>query len=461
MAGRVRVVVACVVTVSLLGSLPVWAAQTALRFDGIDDYGRVPDATALSPHLGPSGQMTIEAWVYLSSLPPATGQKRTPVIAKGSSSNWEYALYVYSDGKVGFSLWRLNGYTCAEPRGGTITLNAWHHLAGTLSKGQFVRVSLAGQRVAATPTFSGESGNGTSPVYVARRGDGQYFKGTLDEIRLYNRALSQTEITAHYNNGLGQYGGAEANLVAGWHLDEGSGSSTSDYSGNAYTITLANGPLWTSGLVTAGGDTTPPAGMVTINSGAAQTNTPSVILGLSATDNSGSVAQMQFSNDGATYSSPEAYATTKSWTLTAGDGTKTVYARFKDAAGNWSTPATDMIVLDATPPAISSVSASGITQTAATITWTTNEAATSQVDYGTTTSYGQSSALDASLVTNHSVTVSGLSAGTLYHVRVRSKDAAGNEALSADATFTTLSADITPPSITVTWPPDGAILGAQ
>lgn len=106
---------------------------------------------------------------------------------------------------------------------------------------------------------------------------------------------------------------------------------------------------------------------------------------------------------------------------------------------------------DITAPTISGVTASGITVSAATVTWTTNEAATSQVDYGTTSSYGQTTPLNATLVTSHSVTLSGLSASTLYHYRVRSKDTAGNERLGGDATFTTASAgDTTPPTGTIT-----------
>ena len=54
---------------------------------------------------------------------------------------------------------------------------------------------------------------------------------------------------------------------------------------------------------------------------------------------------MQFSNDGATWSSPEPYATTKSWTLEPGDGTKTVYVKFKDNVGNWSIAYSDSIIL--------------------------------------------------------------------------------------------------------------------
>jgi hypothetical protein len=102
-------------------------------------------------------------------------------------------------------------------------------------------------------------------------------------------------------------------------------------------------------------DTTPPTGTVTINSGANYTNSPAVSLSLSAADTGsgmGTGAQMQFSNDNKTWSSPEAYAAGKSWSLPAGDGTKTVYVKFKDAAGNWSAAYSDTIILDTAKPAI-------------------------------------------------------------------------------------------------------------
>src|SRR5204862_537245 len=78
---------------------------------------------------------------------------------------------------------------------------------------------------------------------------------------------------------------------------------------------------------------------------------------------------------------------------------------------------------------------SGVTTSGATITWTTNEASDSQVDYGTTTAYGSSSALNPTPVTAHSVVLSGLTSATTYHFRVRSSDAAGNPATSGDFTF--------------------------
>lgn len=92
---------------------------------------------------------------------------------------------------------------------------------------------------------------------------------------------------------------------------------------------------------------------------------------------------------------------------------------------------------DIAPPALSAMAATGLTTTTATINWTTNELADSQVDYGPTTTYGQTTALNPALVTTHTGNLSGLLSGTTYHYRVRSRDAAGNLAVSNDLTFTT------------------------
>ena len=103
---------------------------------------------------------------------------------------------------------------------------------------------------------------------------------------------------------------------------------------------------------------------------------------------------------------------------------------------------------DTTPPVISGVSSSNVTSNSARITWTTNEASDTQVEYGKTTSYGSSTTLNGSMVTSHSQMLSGLSANTTYHYRVKSKDAAGNLATSPDYTFKTAAApDTTPPVI--------------
>lgn len=111
---------------------------------------------------------------------------------------------------------------------------------------------------------------------------------------------------------------------------------------------------------------------------------------------------------------------------------------------------------DTQPPAISSVASKNITSTGATITWSTNEPADTQVEYGLTTSYGTLTSLDKMLTQTHSVTLSGLKAGKTYYYRVRSKDAAGNLAFSGRYTFKTAAAssgiDLIPDALW--WSPD-------
>lgn len=103
---------------------------------------------------------------------------------------------------------------------------------------------------------------------------------------------------------------------------------------------------------------------------------------------------------------------------------------------------------DTTAPTLSAIAAVNITSVGATVQWTTNENATSQVEYGTTTAYGSMSVLNTSLVMSHGVALTGLSASTMYHFRVWSKDAANNTATSSDITFTTLTTpDTTAPVI--------------
>jgi flagellar hook assembly protein FlgD len=123
-------------------------------------------------------------------------------------------------------------------------------------------------------------------------------------------------------------------------------------------------------------DTTPPTGSIIINNGAAYTNSTTVDLTLSATDSYVSVTEMQFSNDGLSWTTPEAYATSKSWTINTGDGTKTIYAKFKDNAGNWMiVPCSNSITLDTTPPtvAITSPAAGDTSVTTPLLTYTVSD----------------------------------------------------------------------------------------
>jgi hypothetical protein len=116
-------------------------------------------------------------------------------------------------------------------------------------------------------------------------------------------------------------------------------------------------------------DATPPAGTVSIQAGASYINSASVSLSLSASDDGSGVAEARFSNDGTTWGTWTAYAATVPWTLASGDGTRTVYAQFKDAAGITSGTTTDTIVVDTVAP-------SGSISIAGGAAWTVNRGVT-------------------------------------------------------------------------------------
>lgn len=134
-----------------------------------------------------------------------------------------------------------------------------------------------------------------------------------------------------------------------WILEGADGEKTvyvwfRDYLGNA------SGP-YTDTVVL---DHLPPTGGIIINDGAAYAIQVMVTLTLTAADGTSGLAEapMRFSNDGATWSTWEAFTTTKVWTLdNSVDGRKTVYVQYRDKANNFATYS-DTIMLDRRPPAV-------------------------------------------------------------------------------------------------------------
>ncbi|MDD5370740.1 MAG: hypothetical protein PHQ40_16785 [Anaerolineaceae bacterium] len=128
-------------------------------------------------------------------------------------------------------------------------------------------------------------------------------------------------------------------------------------------------------------DTTAPTGSILVNGGMGVTASPNVTLVLPTTETGSGVAQMMISNaESFSDTSWELYSATKSWTLTGGDGSKTVYAKFKDQIGNVSSVYSDSITLDSSAPSGSAIINDGQPSTinrAVTLTITANGGANS------------------------------------------------------------------------------------
>lgn len=105
------------------------------------------------------------------------------------------------------------------------------------------------------------------------------------------------------------------------------------------------------------------------------------------------------------------------------------------------------------PPVISDISVAALTASSAQLTWLTDKESDSQVEYGTTSGYGAMSPADTETVTSHRVSLDGLSGGTSYHYRVRSKDKEGNLAFSENLTFVTPKAEAPDQGNPVALPP--------
>ncbi|HSB33630.1 MAG TPA: fibronectin type III domain-containing protein, partial [Nitrospirota bacterium] len=175
-------------------------------------------------------------------------------------------------------------------------------------------------------------------------------------------------------------------------------------------------------------DTTPPTGTIAINGGAAYTTSRSVTLTLSCDAND--CTQIQLSNDTVTWTTAS-YAPSQNWRLAAGNGLRSVYVRYSDAAGNWSEVYSGVIIYDDTAPTNGTLSATAIPGTIA-LTWTGFSDAVSGLSSYTLVYSTKStpSSCSTGLVLysgpGTSYTHTGVAPGTTYNYRLCATDSAGN-----------------------------------
>jgi hypothetical protein len=197
-----------------------------------------------------------------------------------------------------------------------------------------------------------------------------------------------------------------------------------------------------SGMVAATASTnhTPPTSTITafgyplLRAGSAYTITGT------ATDQFGVVAGVEVSVDGGTTWHPATGGASWSYTWTpAAAGSYTIRSRAADDSVNVETPSAGLTVSVVSgtnlPPQIAAISARAVSGQSVTVTWGTDEPANSSVNYGTSPTSLTQTASNSSLVTAHSVTLTGLTPNTTYYFRVTSTDAS-NHSTTAPANGT-------------------------
>ena len=177
-------------------------------------------------------------------------------------------------------------------------------------------------------------------------------------------------------------------------------------------------------------DTVAPTGSITIDGGLIGTSTVVASLTTPASDLGTGLAEIALSDDGVTWTT-RAYDTVQSWTLPGGNGLRTVYAKWKDGAGNWSAPSSDTILLDTVAPlATAPAHALAVAPLASgkapvRLTWTGSDA-TSGVGRYEIRRQSDHGAWSAPTIVNGTSSILSLSPGHTYRYGVRAVDNAGN-----------------------------------
>lgn len=406
---------------------PTWTTEGrfggALTFDGVNDWVTVPDNNALDLTTG----MTLEAWVYPTAAGSAPFWRN--VMIKERSGGESYNLYA-ADGAnvpVAYVVRAAQTNTPLDAKGTTgLPLNTWSHLAVTYD-GANLRLYVNGTQVG-TRAVSGALVTTTGPLRIGGNSIwGEYFQGRIDEIRIYNRALTVAEL--------------QTDML--------------------------------TPVATPGPDTTPPILSNGSPSGTLPANTTQVTLSLTtneaATCRYDTTAGLPYESMAFPFTTTGTTSHSTLFTGLTNGSSYFINVRCQDAAGN-SNPAELVIFFsvatppaDTTPPVLANGAPTGVlpfgtTQT--TLAVTTNEAATCRYSSTPNVPFASMTTTFATTGgTSHSSPVSGLTNGSSYTYYLRCADAAGNATVAdfpVSFSVASSAADTTPPTVSITSPAAGA-----
>jgi hypothetical protein len=222
-------------------------ADTAMTFDGSTGYISIPYVAALNP-----AAFTLECWFKYSAAP---GTNRY-LMDSDPGSNLGWRLLLTTSGALSFQVG--NGATYVQTGSGVLSTNVWHHVVAT-NDGANSRLYVDGLLVGG-PTAAVPSVNTSGQMTIgAATGVSNFVPASIDEVAVYASALSQAQVTNHYNAGLGT--NTNLNVNANWvevfspgHTFVGDALLTN---GQLMLLLVANAAkvaaiyLWTTSLPTA------------------------------------------------------------------------------------------------------------------------------------------------------------------------------------------------------------------
>ncbi len=207
----------------------------AFNFDGVND--RLNLLNGITNTLSSLNKITVEAWANPANTTGTamivgnhgTSGGATQFFLRRTLNQWEF--YVNS----------VTGAT--NVIGGTATPNTWQHLAGVWN-GSVMALYVNGVSIATVAAVSSSFAATTGEVWMADNTFSERLNGSIDEVRIWKRALCQTEIQNNMNGEIPTTGNG---LLANYHFNQGfSGlanptySTVTDFSGNNFTGTLTN-----------------------------------------------------------------------------------------------------------------------------------------------------------------------------------------------------------------------------
>lgn len=217
-------------------------AGNQLNFDGSTQYGTANGRGNLNIS---GGMLTLEAWVSpLSFL-----GNRTILSKNQTNSISHYKLYINGSGNLVFKYANTFGVDSIISNT-PLALGEYVHVAATYDylagfAKLFINGAQVGQALVSFPLIST-----LSPVYLASDNSGSLFVGRMDEVRIWDTARTTDQIRSNMHRRLAT--ASHPNLKAYWRMDELSGLSSIDASGNCNAISLAGSPLFNASTLPLG-----------------------------------------------------------------------------------------------------------------------------------------------------------------------------------------------------------------